>query len=336
MTTRPRDRSPRRGRARLAAAVVALFALCVGVAACGGSDDSAADSSTTAPATDATSTTAAAPETPLDVDVITETYVDASRPTDAGAGTETPAWPERTIVTRIAHPTSGGPYPLLVMSHGASGHPEEYAETTPMWAADGFVVVQPTFPLTNRDVPNALSNIGDVVNQPGDVSFVIDQVLAANDDPDSPLAGLIDPDSIGVDGHSLGGATTWAVAFDAAVRDDRIDSVVVFAGLTLDMPDGELELDSDLPLLVLHGDADDVPLQLDLDPWEQAASRKWFVTLLGATHVPAFTDAESPHDELVTRTILDFWHGTLGGDADALDRVTESATDPELTVVRTG
>lgn len=110
----------------------------------------------------------------------------------------------------------------------------------------------------------------------------------------------------------------------------------MFAGLTLDMPDGELELDSGLPLLVLHGDADDVPLQLDLDPWEQAASPKWFVTLLGATHVPAFTDAESPHDELVTRTILDFWHGTLGGDADALDRVTESATDPELTVVRTG
>ena len=62
------------------------------------------------------------------------------------------------------------------------------------------------------------------VNQPGDVSFVIDEVLAANDDPSSPLHGLVDPDAIGVVGHSLGGATTWAVSFDTATRDERIDS----------------------------------------------------------------------------------------------------------------
>ena len=35
-----------------------------------------------------------------------------------------------------------------------------------MWAADGFVVVQPTFPLTNREAPGAQANVGDVVNQP--------------------------------------------------------------------------------------------------------------------------------------------------------------------------
>jgi len=38
-------------------------------------------------------------------------------------------------------------------------------------------------------------------------------------------------------------------------------------------------------------------------------------------------------DELVTRTVLDFWHGTLDGDAEALDRVTEDATDPDLSTV---
>lgn len=308
----------------LGAVVVAL----VVAGACGGTgDDDGPASSTTAE----TSDTAEVGE-PLDVDVVTETYVDASRETAATAQTE--ARPDRTIVTRIAHPTGGGPYPLLVMSHGATGHPDEYAETVPQWAADGFVVAAPTFPLTNRDVPGALGNVGDVVHQPGDVSFVIDQVLAANDDPASPLHGLVDPDAVGVVGHSLGGATTWAVAFDTATRDDRIDSAVVFAGLTMPMPGGELDLDTGLPLLVLHGDADDVPLQWDLDAWEEAASRKWFVTLHGATHVPAFTDADSPHDELVTRTVLDFWHGTLDGDTDALGRVTDDATDPALTTVR--
>jgi alpha-beta hydrolase superfamily lysophospholipase len=132
-------------------------------------------------------------------------------------------------------------------------------------------------------------------------------------------------------GHSLGGATTWNVAFDTAVRDPRIDSAVIFASFTL--PGGELELDSGLPLLVLHGDADDVPIDSDLAAYELAASPKWFVTLLGAEHRLAFTDESSPYDELVTSTILAFWHGTLDDDAEALEQVTAEASDPELSQV---
>jgi dienelactone hydrolase len=308
-----------------------LVAVVMVLAACGSSGDGGATATTTTAATATTTTTEPSP--PFEVDVVTETFVDASRPTAEGAE-DTPARPERTIVTRIAHPTSGGPYPLLVMSHGLTGHPDEYADTIPMWAAEGFVVAAPEFPLTNRDVPSALMNAGDVANQPGDVSFVIDEVLAANDDPASPLHGVVDTEAIGVVGHSLGGATTWAVSFNTATRDERIDSTVIFASLTMPMPGGEFELDSGLPLLVLHGDADDLPLDLDQAAYEQAVAPKWFVTLLGATHVPAFTDAESPHDDLVTRTVLDFWHGTLDGDAEALERVTEDATDPELSVVQ--
>jgi dienelactone hydrolase len=300
----------------------AFVAVLVVLAACGGTSDGggSATASTTEPAL------------PLEVDVVTETFVDSSRST--AAGSETPALPDRTIVTPIAHPTSGGPYPLLVMSHGATGHPDEYAETVPMWASDGFVVATPEFPLTNRDVPGALANISDVVNQPGDISFVIDEVLAANDDPSSPLHGLVDPEAIGVVGHSLGGATTWAVAFNSATRDERIDSAVIFAGLTLPIEGGEFAFDSGLPLLVLHGDADDVVLDADLAAYEQAVAPKWFVTLLGAEHRLAFTDEESPYDELVTRTVLDFWHGTLDDDAAALERVTDDATDPALSSVQ--
>lgn len=258
--------------------------------------------------------------------------LDHSRPTDAGAAT--PARDGRTLRTRIVFPTGDGPHPLLVLSHGLTGHPDEYAEQIPQWASDGFVIAAPEFPLTNRTVPEAGSNVADWVNQPGDVSFVIDEVLAANDDPNSPLNGLVDPESVGVVGHSLGGATTWAVSFNSATRDDRIDSVVIFAGLTLPVRDGEFELDSGLPLLVLHGDADDVPLDLDKTPWDQATSPKWFVTLHGADHRLAFTDEPSPYDELVTRTILDFWHGTLDGDDEALARVADDATDAKLSTVQ--
>lgn len=321
------------GRAALAATLVVALASCGG----GTGADEATPPTTPAETTEAETTASPSPTTeataPFEVEVITETYVDGSRPTEGSVGQ---VQPDRTIVTRITHPTSGGPYPLIVLSHGLTGHPDEYTDTTRVWAADGFVVVQPTFPLTNREAPGAQANVGDVVNQPGDVSFVIDEVLAAAGDPSSPLNGLVDPAAIGVVGHSLGGATTWAVSFDTATRDDRIDSTVVFAGLTMDMPGGELDLDSGVPLLVMHGDADDVPIELDRTPWEQASSPKWFVTLLGATHVPAFTDDESPYDDLVTRTVLDFWHGTLDDDAEALDRVTADATDPELAVVVEG
>ena len=190
------------------------------------------------------------------------------------------------------------------------------------------------FPLTNREVPGALANLGDVANQPGDVSFVIDEVLAANDDPASPLHGVVDPEAIGVVGHSLGGATTWAVSFNPPTRDERIDSTVIFAGVTLPMAGEAFEFDSGLPLLVLHGDKDDLPIDSDLAAYEQAVSPKWFVTLLGAEHRPAFTDDASPYDELVTRTVLDFWHGTLNGDTQALERVTADATDPALSRVQ--
>jgi dienelactone hydrolase len=319
---------------RITRRAVALALVLGLVAACGSTTDGtgpdAGAAGTIAPGSTTPATTD--PDLPLAVGEVTETFVDRSRPTNAGA--ETPARPERTIPTRIVYPASGGPYPLLVLAHGASGHPDEFAEQIPAWAADGFVIAAPEFPLTNRDVPSALLNFTDVANQPGDVSFVIDSVLAASDDPDSPLHGLVDPTSIGMVGHSLGGATTWAVAFNTATRDERIDSATVFAGLTLDMPGGEFAYDSGLPLLVMHGDADDVPITMDLAAYQQAAAPKWFVTLIGADHRLAFTDEASPYDELVTRTIVDFWHGTLDGDAEALDRVTDDATDPELSTVR--
>lgn len=298
------------------------------VSACGHTSSDTAERPAGADATTTTTTTAAG--TPLPVDVITETFVDTSRPTADAKG---PELPSRTLVTRIAHPTSGGPYPLIVLSHGFGGHPDEFTDTTPMWAADGFVVAAPAFPLTNRNAPHRQANLLDVRNQPGDVSFVIDQVLAANDDPASPLHGLVDAKAIGVVGHSLGGATTWAVSFDTATRDPRIVSTVIFSGVVIGMPGGHWDFGSGTPLLVFHGTGDDLPIDGDRDAYGKAVAPKWFVTLRGGDHVPPYTDAASPFDDLVTRTVLDFWHGTLDHDRKALSRVTADATDPKLTTV---
>lgn len=310
------------GRLRLVALVALVSTV---LASCGGGSSEGAE-----PASPTTSAATADSDGPAAVEVVTETFVDPTRPTDDATG---PDADDRTIETTIAYPTSGGPYPLVVLSHGFGGHPDEFTRTIPEWAADGFVVAAPAFPLTNEDVPTHQDNLLDVFNQPGDVSFVIDEVLAANDDETSPLHGLVDSEAIGLVGHSLGGATTWAATFHTAEGDPRVDAAVIFAGVVIDMPGGTFDFDSGPPLLVFHGDADDVPMEPAIDAYEQAATPKWFVTLLGADHVPPYTDAVSPHDDLVNTTVLDFLHGSLSEDQAALDRVVSDATDPTLSTV---
>ena len=76
-------------------------------------------------------------------------------------------------------------------------------------------------------------NEADVVNQPGDVSFVISSLLALQADPRSPLHGLIDARRIAVAGHSDGAETALAVADARRLRDRRVRAAVVMSGAEL-------------------------------------------------------------------------------------------------------
>ena len=154
------------------------------------------------------------------VGVRTETFVDRSRPTNANGSY--PGAPTRTLPTTIWYPAEGTPgpteqpnapayddrrFPLLVFSHGFTASGPAYGLLLRRIASAGYVVAAPTFPLSNGGAPGG-PRLADVFNQPADVSFVIDQMLAANADPASAFHGTIDPDRIGVGGHSLGAITT--------------------------------------------------------------------------------------------------------------------------------
>ena len=97
-----------------------------------------------------------------------------------------PAKPSRTLVTTIWYParsgsagTSGqGPYPLIVFAHGLGGSPQVYSKLPTAWAAVGDAVAAPLFPLSSSETPGG-PDAGDIGNQPGDMSFVIGQVLKA-------------------------------------------------------------------------------------------------------------------------------------------------------------
>ncbi|HEY8514851.1 MAG TPA: hypothetical protein VIS07_04970 [Candidatus Binatia bacterium] len=133
-------------------------------------------------------------------------------PTQPGAGPVNPGY--NAVVDAPLDP-SGGPYPLLLFSHGSCGIPTQSTFLTALLAAQGFVVVAPPHPgNTLLEFPNCgtpAAQIASAQERPQDVIFVLNQVLAANQDPASPLFGAIDPERIGMSGHSFGGLTTYLV-----------------------------------------------------------------------------------------------------------------------------
>ena len=62
---------------------------------------------------------------------------------------------------------------------------------------------------------------------------------------------------VGVVGHSDGGVTAAAVAYNDAVADSRIGAAVVLSGAEIAYPGGWFTRQSP-PLLAIHGDADEV------------------------------------------------------------------------------
>lgn len=321
----------------LAVAVGPVAAACAGTGADrtdqGASPIAPAGATTALPAPTATARPGGTvPGRPLPITHTARTLVDPSRPTPAGS--QTPERPDRTLVTEVYVPDTPGPRPLIVFSHGLFGHPDKFTHLLEAWATAGYVVVAPAFPLTNDQVPGATANARDLWQQPGDVSFVLDRVLAANDDPGDPLHGRIDPDRIGAAGLSLGGATTLALTFNPCCTDRRIDAAEVLSGNPIPMPEAYAFAAGGVPVLIMHGDADaSLRLSTEREVYDAITTPKMFVTLLGGTHAPPFEDPVTPYDDLAERTTTAFWDLTIGGDPSARDRLDVAARVPGLTVV---
>jgi dienelactone hydrolase len=262
----------------------------------------------------------------------TETFVDTSRPTAAGAAT--PAAPDRTLVTTIYRPKGTGPFPTIVFAHGSNGHPDKFTQLLGAWATAGYVVAAPAFPLTNATVPENSKNISDVVNQPADMSFVLTQLLRENRDRKSRLHGAIDRRHLGAAGLSLGGATTYGVVFDDCCRDRRFAAAMVLDGIHLPMSSstgGQLRLDGHVPLLIAHSDTDPtIPYSTARAAYDEAKPPVWFVTLHGASHATQWENDPTPYDSADEHLTVDFWDATLRGEKSAFARLQRDATVPDL------
>ncbi len=210
------------------------------------------------------------------------TFVDETRPTPAHG--DFSGLPNRTLVTTLWYPKpAGGLHPLVVYSHGFMSRREGGAYLARHLASHGYVVVAADFPATNGDAPGG-PNVEDVVNQPRDVRFLIDSVLALEGDA-LPFDGAIDEARIGVMGLSLGGLTSTLVAFHPALRDPRVRAAISIAGPGEIFSRRFFEA-GDVPFLMIAGTADAiVPYEANGPPLLERVPGGALVTLEGGSHV---------------------------------------------------
>lgn len=207
----------------------------------------------------------------------------------------------RALPTTLYVPPQRDAAPLIVFGHGFYGHPRKFTRLLSRWADEGYVVAAPAFPHTNDGNPPPYK-MEDVVNQPGDVSFVLDELLAR---------GLGEPERIGVGGFSLGAETALAVGLHPEYADARVRAVVAIAGALFD-DDFVTGVLRPVPLLLVHGTADtkNDRYAAALAFYERAHEPKRLVALEGAGH-DICQDSGMPYAEEVAEVTTAFWREHL-------------------------
>ena len=276
------------------------------------------------------------------VGVRTEAYVDPSRTTSAipgyaGAPNRTfpvTVWypvtgdPNAAVVENAPPDRSGGPYPLVVFAHGYAVTPQFYEELLQRWAAAGYVVAAPTYPLLSG-VPAGPSH-EDYSKVFADTSFVLTRLLAdLGSGPGShPLAGLVDPTRVGAAGQSDGEVVSYGLGALVCCRDARVKSVVSMAGILGNVAN-PVEHDDGVPVLHLVGSADELQPYDDAIAWDRAnlSAPRWMVTVVGGNHDQPYRNPASPYFDGVVRMTTDFLDGTLKSRPDRLLRIDAYVSD---------
>ena len=234
--------------------------------------------------------------------------VDESRTIRLPGGRRVP----RPVTTHLWYPPAAagsGPWPLLVFGHGFATTPLRYKRLLRSWAAAGYLVAAPVFPLGNANAPGGPDE-SDIVNQPRDMSFVITELLAASASAQSPLHGLVDRKRIAVAGQSDGAETAFATAYERPWHDQRVRAALILSGAELGR---HIRIVSHTtPLLAIQGTADPInPPVYSLDLFRAVGPPKFLLLLRRAGHLGPYT-VPGPRLAAVERVSIAFLNHYLG------------------------
>lgn len=238
----------------------------------------------------------------------------------------------RAPIRRAQVADSTDPFPLVVFAHGFDLYPSTYLSLITSWARAGYVVAAPVFPYMNPGAQPSL-NREDLVNQPGDVSSVIDGLLRLRG-RELKLGSAIDPSRIALAGHSDGGDTVLASGYANCCRDPRIDAVVVMAGQKLLFRASGYFPRTSPPLLAIQGTADSVnPPVVTSRFYTQAPNDKYLLLLRGGDHLTPYT-SPGPTGSVVRNLSIQFLDRYVTGNLSRRIHLPESARDTEGAILR--
>ena len=224
--------------------------------------------------------------------------VDRHRATAAHNGN--PEVAERVLETSVWYPAPNRPFewlrpgprplvpdacpaPLVIYSHGFMSFRSNGAYLARHLASHGYIVAAANFPLTRFGTPGG-PQFTDVINQPGDVSFIIDTLLGWSDTAENRFAECIDHERIAAMGLSLGGLTTTLLAFHPEYRDSRIQAAASIAGPVALLGKDFFDRPS-IPFMMIAGDIDAmVDYQRNAVQFRTRVPEATLVTLQGGSH----------------------------------------------------
>ncbi|SDS80036.1 alpha/beta hydrolase family protein [Actinoplanes derwentensis] len=262
---------------------------------------------------------------------------------------------------RVSAPDSGTGLPVIVFAHGFGGAMDWYDPLVDHWAANGFVVVQPTFldsttlavtPADPRYPTIWQTRVDDLTRVIDDLTTILAAVPG--------LAGRVDHERLAVAGHSWGGQSAGMLLGARVIGDDndRTDPRVKAGVLLATTGIGGEELapfarehfsfmhpDFDAlktPTLVVAGDDDQSALSTRGPDWftdvyHHSPGAQGLVTVFGGQHLlggihayrAADTTDESPERvELIRRTSTAFLRTALGIDTTAWQTEVSAAPGP--------
>ena len=255
-------------------------------------------SSTTSPPPTTTPPPTTVPGPPYAVGSITLPLVDNSRPTVSHGNRISSS---RALTTLVWYPQAPGRHPLVVFAHGFQVGPPPYITLLQAWAAHGYVVAAPEFPLTDSAIAGANLDEGDIDNQPADIRFVTDSLV----DPGSPVSPRIDPSRVAVTGHSDGSESALAASINPTPSGEPAYRALIAMSVQ-QLPD--VAHTDNPPMLVTQGDQDTInPPSYGYQVYTEGSSPKYLLVLKGGGHLPPIEPGSAwlPGIESVTEAFLD-------------------------------